>query len=85
MGLMGTNYISRLDKASHCLYYPQVSAVTTKAMKYFNYNNLPAGINAIVAIASYTGFNQEDSLIFNQSAIDRGLFRSTYMTLQKMI
>jgi DNA-directed RNA polymerase II subunit RPB2 len=83
MGLMGTNYISRLDKASHCLYYPQVSAVTTKAMKYFNYNELPAGINAIVAIATYTGFNQEDSLIFNQSAIDRGLFRSTYYDLAK--
>ena len=25
---------------------------------------------------SFTGYNQEDSLIFNQSAIDRGLFRS---------
>ena len=83
MGIMGTNYISRLDKASHALYYPQATAVTTKAMKYFNYNDLPAGINAIVAIASYTGFNQEDSLIFNQSAIDRGLFRSTYYDVAK--
>ena len=26
----------------------------------------------------YTGYNQEDSLIMNQSAIDRGLFRSSY-------
>ena len=83
MGIMGTNYVSRLDKASHALYYPQATAVTTKAMKYFNYNDLPAGINAIVAIASYTGFNQEDSLIFNQSAIDRGLFRSTYYDVAK--
>ena len=30
--------------------------------------------SAIVAIACYTGYNQEDSIIFNQSAIDRGLF-----------
>jgi hypothetical protein len=30
----------------------------------------------------YTGFNQEDSVIFNQSAIDRGLFRSfSYRTM----
>lgn len=26
----------------------------------------------------FSGYNQEDSLIFNQSAIDRGLFRSSY-------
>ena len=34
-----------------------------------------SGINAIVAIASYTGYNQEDSVIMNASAVDRGLFR----------
>lgn len=33
---------------------------------------LPSGIETIVAICSYTGFNQEDSLIVNQAAIDRG-------------
>ena len=37
--------------------------------------DLSVGINAIVAIASYTGYNQEDSVIMNASAIDRGLFR----------
>lgn len=34
-----------------------------------------AGINSIVAIASYTGYNQEDSIILNASAVDRGYFR----------
>jgi DNA-directed RNA polymerase II subunit RPB2 len=33
----------------------------------------------IVAIMSYSGYNQEDSVIMNQSAIDRGLFRSRYI------
>ena len=37
-----------------------------------------SGINAIVAILSYTGYNQEDSVIMNASAIDRGLFRSVF-------
>jgi DNA-directed RNA polymerase II subunit RPB2 len=31
-----------------------------------------------VGIACYTGYNQEDSLIVNQSSIDRGLFRSSF-------
>jgi DNA-directed RNA polymerase II subunit RPB2 len=44
-------------------------------MEYLRFRELPAGINAIVAILSYTGYNQEDSIIINASAIDRGLFR----------
>lgn len=31
-----------------------------------------------MAILSYTGYNQEDSVILNASAIDRGLFRSVF-------
>ena len=37
---------------------------------------MPSGINAIVAIGCYSGFNQEDSVIISKSAIDKGLFRS---------
>jgi DNA-directed RNA polymerase II subunit RPB2 len=39
-----------------------------------------------VAILCYSGYNQEDSVIVNQSTIDRGLFRSIYyrnMDLEK--
>merc|ERR1711939_1010399 len=42
------------------------------------FRELPAGQNAIVAIACYSGYNQEDSVIMNQSSIDRGLFRSLF-------
>lgn len=41
-------------------------------------SELPAGINAIVGIATYTGYNQEDSLVLNKSSVDRGFFRSIY-------
>ena len=40
--------------------------------------DLPAGHNAIVAIACYSGYNQEDSMMMNQSSIDRGFFRSLF-------
>lgn len=76
MGLYATNHRLRMD-ISYLLYHPQVPLVITKAMRYLNTIELPAGENAIVAIASYSGYNQEDSVIMSQSAIDRGLFNST--------
>jgi DNA-directed RNA polymerase II subunit RPB2 len=52
-------------------------------IKYLPSNNLPCGINCIVAVASYSGYNQEDSVIMNQSAIDRGLFHSIFYRTYK--
>jgi len=75
IGLYATSYKDRMD-ISQVLYYPQIPIVTTKTMEYNNCLDLPYGENAIVAIASYNGYNQEDSMVFNQSAIDRGLFRA---------
>ena len=39
---------------------------------------LPYGENAIVAISIYSGYNQEDSIILNEGALNRGLFNTTY-------
>jgi DNA-directed RNA polymerase II subunit RPB2 len=38
---------------------------------------MPSGQTLVVAIATNGGYNQEDSLIFNRSAVDRGLMGST--------
>ena len=62
----------------HILSYPHKPLVNTRIGYYLPSNNLPNGMNVIVAIATYSGYNQEDSIIFNQSAIDRGLFSSTF-------
>lgn len=47
-------------------------------MKYLSFKKLSAGCNSIIAIACYSGYNQEDSIMLNQSAIDRGFFRSVF-------
>jgi DNA-directed RNA polymerase beta subunit len=80
MGIYLTSYKDRMD-ISQILYNTQRPLVYTDMMFHNNSWDLPAGQNSIVAILSYTGYNQEDSLILNQSAIDRGFMRAE--TLKK--
>ena len=83
IGICATNYKNRLDTISHVLYYPQKPLVTTRSMPYLHTLDMPSGINAIVAISTYTGYNQEDSVLFNQSANERGIFLSAHFKTYK--
>ena len=83
MGIYASNFRHKMITLGYILYYPQKPLVSTKIMEYINFNKLPAGQSVIVAIACYSGFNQEDSVIINQSAIDRGLFSSTFYRTYK--
>lgn len=74
-GIFATNERYRMD-ISYRLANPSTPLVQTRGMKYLKTNDLPNGENVIVAIACYTGYNQEDSIVINKSALDRGLFRS---------
>ena len=78
ISLYHTNFNSRFDKTALVLHYGQIPIVKSRYLKYINNEENPYGINVIVAIACYGGYNVEDSILFNKASIDRGLFRNTY-------
>tara|TARA_A100001015_G_scaffold82391_1_gene91372 strand:- start:2372 stop:5923 length:3552 start_codon:yes stop_codon:yes gene_type:complete len=83
MGMYVTNYDNRMDKTAYVLSYPARPLVDTRLMGMVHLDKIPAGSPVIVAIMTHTGFNQEDSLLFNQGSIDRGLFQATIYHTEK--
>ena len=83
IGMYVTNYDNRMDKTAYVLTYPMRPLVETRIMNIIKLNNIPSGQQVIVAIASHSGYNQEDSLLFNKGAIDRGLFLATIYHTEK--
>ena len=83
MGLYATNFSGRMDKTSYILTYGARPLVDTRIVNLIHLNDIPSGMMVIVAIASFTGYNQEDSIIFNQEFIDRGGFSLTLYKTEK--
>tara|TARA_B110000046_G_C13019607_1_gene410406 strand:+ start:48 stop:3587 length:3540 start_codon:yes stop_codon:yes gene_type:complete len=76
LGVYALNYQTRMDTVAHVMVAPQRPLTTTRMDAIVGASEAPAGVNAMVVIMSYTGQNQEDSIIVNQAALDRGMFRS---------
>lgn len=51
----------------------------TRTIEIINFENLPAGQNASVAIMSYSGYDIEDAVILNRGSLDRGFGRAMYI------
>lgn len=71
------SYPLRTDTITHIMHYPQKALIYTQQTRWLGYDDMPQGVNTIVAVMCYTGYNQEDSVIINRGAIDRGLFVCT--------
>jgi len=78
VGVYSSAYNTRFDTFAHIHHYPQKSLVTTKYKQYTHVDKLPYGCNCIVAIASYSGYNQEDAVILNKTSVQRGMFQTVY-------
>ena len=83
MGMYVTNYDTRMDKTAYVLTYPMRPLVETRIMNMMHLNKVPSGSQVIVAILTYTGYNQEDSILFNKGSIDRGMFQATIYHTEK--
>ena len=78
-GYYSRNWPYRIDKETFLQYVNETPIVKTLTNKYL----FPNGNNVMVAINCYTGYNQEDSLIINKAAIERGLFNGSKFTFYK--
>jgi hypothetical protein len=78
VSLYSTNFFSRIDKMGVMLNYGQIPLVKSRYLKHINNEEHPCGENVIVAIMCYSGYNVEDSILFNEGSVKRGMFRTTY-------
>ncbi|TBU10981.1 subunit beta of DNA-directed RNA polymerase [Hamiltosporidium tvaerminnensis] len=75
MGVIGYNQYRRFDTLLYLLTYPQKPLARTKTIELINFEKLPAGQNAMVAVMGFSGYDIEDALILNKSSLDRGFGR----------
>uniref|UniRef100_A0A6C0FC32 DNA-directed RNA polymerase n=1 Tax=viral metagenome TaxID=1070528 RepID=A0A6C0FC32_9ZZZZ len=83
MGTYTTNFQERMDKTAYVQTYTMRPLVDTRLMNIIKLNQIPSGSMVIVAIMTYSGYNQEDSIIFNEGSIKRGLFSATIYKTEK--
>jgi len=81
VSLYNSNYQNRIDKMGVVLNNGQVPLVKSRYLKYIYNEEHPYGINAVVAIGCYGSYNVEDSILFNEGSIKRGMFNTTYFNM----
>ncbi|CAZ84730.1 unnamed protein product [Tuber melanosporum] len=88
IGAIAYNQFLRIDTLLYLMVYPQQPMVKTRTIELIQYDKLPAGQSAIVAVMSYSGYDIEDALVLNKASLDRGfgrcqVFRKYSTTLRK--
>jgi len=83
MGMFVSNFDKRMDKTAYVQTYSMRPLVDTRIMNFINLHKIPSGEMVMVAIMTYSGYNQEDSIMFNEASVDRGLFSATIYHTEK--
>lgn len=77
MGTPGTALVYRTDNKSYRLQTGQTPIVRPPLYNAYGLDNFPNGMNAVVAVISYTGYDMDDAMILNKSAHERGFGHGT--------
>eukprot|EP00760_Papus_ankaliazontas_P006674 PhM_4_TR13134/c0_g1_i1/m.14396/K03021/RPC2, POLR3B; DNA-directed RNA polymerase III subunit RPC2 len=79
MGTIALNQYRRIDTVLLLMLYPQRPMCQTRTINLIGFDQLGAGLNAMVAVMSYSGYDIEDAQIHNKSSMDRGFMRCMVM------
>jgi DNA-directed RNA polymerase III subunit RPC2 len=75
MGSVSTNQYERMDSLLYSLVYPQKPMVKSRILDLVQFDALPGGCNATLAVMSYSGYDIEDAIVLNKASLDRGFMR----------
>ena len=75
MGSVATNQYERMDSLLYSLVYPQKPMVKSRVLDLVQFDALPGGCNATLAVMSYSGYDIEDAIVLNRASLDRGFMR----------
>jgi DNA-directed RNA polymerase beta subunit len=73
MGTACYAYDHRVDSKLYRLNTPQAPIARTRDQLLYRLNNYAHGINAVVAVIAYTGYDMEDAMIICKSSMERGM------------
>jgi DNA-directed RNA polymerase II subunit RPB2 len=76
LSLFATNFQNRFDNQVHVLCYSEAPLVRTLYFDHVANGNMGYGQNLILAMGCFSGYNQEDGIVMNADALQRGLFNS---------
>ena len=85
-GVYASNFRNRFDTHAMVLDCAQRPIISSLVPHLLRLSDLPSGANLMVAVSTLAGYNQEDSVVLNQSSLDRGMFATTvYHTIYEQV
>ena len=84
MGTPGASLRYRADNKTYLLQTGQTPIARPPLHNEYGMDNFPNGLNAVVAVISYTGYDMDDAMVINKSAHERGFAHGTIYKTQKI-